>query len=186
MSTPLKFKSSRKSTLNIINRNIFEVDYNWDFNRCLKSVKIDSLKFTNYFANKKDVLLKFVNRELTWLINNQEKVFDRYDIKPVFEKKYFDKIKTISFQTCCMKYGYLNQVARLKHNQNGGFQLYYFIKEKELIFLAIDIYHLIIPADEYILGEKINRDSEIEYEKHKGKNYGLENLNLSNLFFNQY
>ncbi len=175
MNMNVKFKDSLKNIQNPFQKNIFDMSYNWDFKRCLKSVDMDSELFVNYFSNKKDNLYKFVKSEYTWLINNQDNVFERFELKPLFDTKFYDRLRNIAYETSHIRYGYINSVARLKHNENGAFQLYYMVQNNTIIFLVIDIYHLLIPAPDYTYGKPVKNPSE-DYYSNKGKRFGLEEL----------
>lgn len=178
MNTLPKFNRSLKKekTKNIINKNIIDINYRWDFNRCLKSVEVESEKFTNFFSGKRDTVFKFIYKEFNWLINNQEDVLDRFKMKPVYTTKLFKKLRTIAHETCCIKYGFFPYVARFSHKVNPSFQLFYMVKGNDVIFLIIDIYHLVLLADDYSYGEKIDKDAEKQFLLNSGKTYCLSNL----------
>ena len=162
---PSKFKSIKK-------------DINFDY--AMKSVNLDMLNFTNFFT-KKSALIKFFKKEYSCLKNGSVDIDDNTKYVATIVN-YKDpalelKIKLIIENTRKIKVDKLPKIIyKYKNRTNPEVQFYVTNNiQNEYEVLAIDLYHLLIPAPDKSRNEKKEHSRE-KYEKYKYADYDLAEL----------
>ncbi len=151
---------------------------NFDF--AMKSVNFPSLNFTNFFV-KKSPLIKFVRGEYIRLVDNKINLDDHTLYAPALVTYNNDpllklKLITIIEKTRNIKVDRLPIIYKFKNKENPEVQIYVandITNNYEV--LAIDLYHLLIPAPDKSRGETVEHSKE-KYEKYKLADYNLSEI----------
>lgn len=154
-------------------KNVFgKSDVSIDFGKSLKSVNTgDMYMFTNFFENK-GVRYKFAKKNISSIINNKISLVneDLFEMKLVnLENDYFLnlKIDEILYLTTGKRIRKMPTLYKFKDKINKELQYYVEKKDTDNFEIKfIDIYHLVIPAPNYDLGETEEHSQKI-YEIHK-------------------
>lgn len=175
MQIDLQFKKDLEK--NIFDTNLFDFDlldnnYHFDFSACKKSSNIAEDNFTNYFKNRKE-LYKYVKREYLRFRNNDfdlnDGLLEEYELKH-FGGKRMKVLAKILMDNSNKKIGKLPIIYRLCNKNNKEIQFYYYEANPNVYrIVAIDIFHLLMPAN----------DSERTDFKNDGINKYNENKNNS-------
>lgn len=150
---------------------------NFDF--AMNSVNLPSFDFTNFLV-KKSPLVKFVRGEYIKLLDNKIDLDDSTLYAPTLVS-YSDpllklKLITIIEKTRNTKVDKLPMIYKFKNKENQNFQIYVandITNNYEV--LAIDLYHLLIPAPDKSRGETVEHSKE-KYEKYKLADYNLSEI----------
>lgn len=154
MQPDLQFKKELEK--NIFDTNLFDIDildnnYYFDLSACKKSSKFEEYNFTNYFKNRKE-LFKYVKKEYNKFLNNRfdldEGLLEEYEIKH-FGGERRKLLSKIIADNLNKKIGRLPIVYRLCNRNNKELQFYYYEANKNVYrIVAIDIFHLLMPAND--------------------------------------
>ena len=148
----LEFKKETEKNLfgdNLFDIEIFDNDYQFDFSSCKKSSKVPSYNFTNYFKNRRE-LYRYVKQEYNKFIRmdfiKYEGILNEYEIKKFGGKRYPLLLEIIRDNTG-KKIKWLPNVFRLCNKVNPDLQFYYYESSPNVYkVVAIDIFHLLLPA----------------------------------------
>ena len=154
MQLDLQFKEALEKNIfdtNLFDINILDNDYYFDLSACKKSSKFETYNFTNYFKNRKE-LYKFVKKEYSKFLYNRfgsnNDLLEEYEIKH-FGGKRKKLLKKIMEDNLNRKIINLPIVFRLCNRQNKELQFYYYEANKNVYrIVAIDIFHLLMPAND--------------------------------------
>lgn len=154
MQIDLEFKEDLEK--NIFDTNLFDLDivdnnYYFDFSACKKSSKFPEEKFTNFFKNRKE-LFKYVRKEhyrfLNKEFNLQDGLLEEYEIKH-FGGNRMKLLSKIISDNANKKIGRLPIIYRLCNIYNPELQFYYYeATENVYRIVAIDLFHLLMPAND--------------------------------------
>lgn len=185
METKLKFNDNTFETLfnkSLFDENIVSKRFNLIFDDALKSVDMPEILFNNYFESRKSPMTSYFKKQYSRLRNNASyNLLNDYEIKPVKGNANYKKISKIVKKTSGKKYDYNEMFFRLKNINretgfyNAGLQFYYILKNDSFIIIAIDLYHMIIPAHNRDYTD-MPKDPVKNYEMHKSTGYDLSNF----------
>ena len=172
MQLDLQFKEALEKNIfdaNLFDINILDNDYYFDLSACKKSSKFEDYNFTNYFKNRKE-LYKFVKEEYNRFLYNR---FDsNNDLLEDYIIKHFGGerkrlLKKIMEDNLNKKVGKLPIIFRLCNRYNREIQFYYYEANKNVYrIVAIDIFHLLMPANDNERSE-IKNDGINKYNQNK-------------------
>jgi len=177
--------SSQFSKFNSLNTSGFKTSNfkatkkNVNFNNAMNSVNLSMFNFTNFFY-KKSPLVKAFKKEYGGLKNGSIDIDDNNKYAATIVN-YSDralelKIKTIIEKTRNVRVNQLPLMYKYKNKQNPELQFYVANNtNNEYEVLAIDLYHLLIPAPDK------SRHETTEHSKEKYEQYKLADYNLSEL-----
>jgi len=176
-----KFSNTKNFSNSSFKTNKFKVvTKNVNFGNAMKSVNIDVLNFTNYLV-KGSPLVKFVRKQYMDLENQRVDINDQKKYIPTivnFNNPFLTfKLTTIIEKTRRIKVDKLPQIVyKYKCKENPEFQIYVANNtNNEYEVLAIDLYHLIIPAPD-ITKKETSEHSKEKYETFKLANYDLSEI----------
>lgn len=183
MGTKLKFNSEntfeelfKKS---LFEENVIKNRIRVDFSDALSSVDIPEILFNNFFESRKAPMTKYFKSQYNRILYNENyNLLNDYEIKPVKGNALYKKLSQIVDKTSGNHYEYNEMFFRLKNinrkNQlyNPGLQFYYILKNDTYKVIAIDLYHMVIPAHNRDYDDS-PKDPVENYEKHKSGTYNL-------------
>ena len=186
METKLKFNSEESFeelfAKSLFDDNIFKNRINIDFSEALESVDMPNILFNNFFESKKSPMVKYFKTQYRKMVNSENyDLLKDYQIIPVRGNANYRKISKIVKKTSGKSYEYNELFFRLKNINketglyNAGLQFYYVAQENNFKVIAIDLYHMVIPAHnkDYPDAPKNPNDN---YKKHKNGKYNLSNF----------
>lgn len=141
---------------NIFDTNLFDIkildnEYYFDFSACKKSSNFPEDNFTNFFKNRKE-LYKFVKKEYFRFLNNDfdgsDGLLEDYQIKN-FGGRRKKVLRKIIRDNNAKRIESLPIVYRLCHSVNKELQFYYYETSSNVYrVVAIDLFHLLFPAND--------------------------------------
>lgn len=178
MQLDLQFKEALEKNIfdtNLFDINILDNDYYFDLSACKKSSKFADYNFTNYFKNRKE-LYKFVKKEYNRFLYNRFDshggLLEDYEIKH-FGGKRMKLLSKIMEDNLNKKIGRLPIVFRLCHKNNKELQFYYYEANQNVYrVVAIDIFHLLMPANDKERSD-IKNDGINKYNQNKNNDICL-------------
>lgn len=181
MQLDLDFKEELEK--NIFDNNLFDIDildndYYFDFSACKKSSKFPEENFTNYFKNRKE-LYKFVRKEYYRFINNdfdsQNGLLEEYEIKH-FGGVRTKIVKKIIKDNIGKKVKKLPVLYRLVHKVNKEIQFYYYEASEHVYrIVAIDLFHLLLPANDKFRSD-VKNDGIFKYKENESNDICLSEI----------
>ena len=181
MQIDLQFKKDLEQ--NIFDTNLFNVDvldnnYYFDLSACKKSSKFEEDKFTNYLKNRKE-LYRYIKKEYHRFLKNdfdlQDGLLEEYEIKH-FGGKRMRLLSKIIKDNTNKRIGKLPIIYRLCNRNNKEIQFYYYEANKNVYrIVAIDLFHLLMPAND---NERSNfkNDGVNKYEENKDNDICLSEI----------
>lgn len=141
---------------NIFENNLFDTpildnEYYFDFSACKKSSKFPEDNFTNFLKNRKE-LYKYVKKERFRFLNmdfdSPNGILEEYEIKNFGGKRMKLLTKIITDNTG-KKIGRLPIIYRLCNKFNKALQFYYYEASENMYrVVAVDLFHLLMPAND--------------------------------------
>ena len=183
METRLKFNSGNTFE-DLFNKSLFEENViknriRVDFSDALNSVDMPEILFNNFLESRRAPMTKYFKSQYNRILYNENyNLLNDYEIKPVKGNALYKKLSKIVDKTSGQHYEYNEMFFRLKNINrksqfyNPGLQFYYILKDNTYKIIAIDLYHMIIPAH--------NRDY-YDAPKNPIENYETHKLGIYNL-----
>ena len=165
---------------NLFENKLFENEYYFDFSECMKSCIIDKYNFVNYFKDKRE-LFKCVKRYYYQFKNNSfdgiDGVLSDFEIKNVYTAEKMKLVKQIIYENTGKKPRIMPRINRLCHKTNHELQFFYYEIEKNKVYriVAIDLFHLIIPANDSER-PRYKNDGEQKYKENKDNSICLSEI----------
>lgn len=154
MQLDLEFKEALEKNIfenNLFDSEFFDNDYYFDFSACKKSSKFPEDNFTNFFKNRKE-LYKYVKKEhykfSNMVFDSQDGILEEYEIKNFGGKRMKLLTKIIS-DNMDKKVERLPIIYRLCNKFNKELQFYYYEASEHVYrIVAVDLFHLLMPAND--------------------------------------